>query len=162
MLSRFLKKSDCKSCQFCCSYRRKSLWETPPFDRESKERLEKKYPFARFKSIGDDVFTIDLDNEYKTDDPEEEARCPFNQEGCILDPEDKPFVCEVWPLRIMEKEDRRVIALAEGCPVFAQVDSGELKSFTGEKLKDFISGQVKEHPEVVEPWHDNYTVICDI
>ena len=162
MLSRFLEKSDCRACQFCCSYRRKSLWETPPFDKEHKERLEAKYPFARFKAVGEYIFTIDLDNEYKTDDPEEEARCWFNQEGCILEPEDKPFVCAVWPLRVMEKGNKRVIALATGCPVFAEVDEEELRSFTEEELKERIAEHVKIHPEVVEPWHDDYVVIADI
>ena len=159
MLSRFLKKSDCKACQFCCSYRRKSLWETPPFDREQMERLKEKYPFAVFKSLGENVYTIDLDNEYKTDDPEEEARCWFNREGCILEPEEKPFVCAVWPLRVMEKGNERVIALATGCPVFSKVDEEELRRFTQEELKEYIAEHVARHPEVIEPWHDDYVVI---
>lgn len=43
MLSKILKKSDCASCRFCCSFRRQSLWETPLFDLETKERLEKNF-----------------------------------------------------------------------------------------------------------------------
>ena len=162
MLGRFLKKSDCRACQFCCSYRRKSLWETPPFDREQMEKLKAEYPFAKFKALGEEVYTIDLDNEYKTEDPEEEARCWFNQEGCILKPEDKPFVCAIWPLRVMEKGDKRVIALAAGCPVFAGVDEEELRIFTEEELKDYIAEQAKKHPEVVEDWHDDYTVVTEL
>ena len=83
MLSSVLSKSDCAECRFCCSFRRVSLWETPLFDEETAERLQKQYPEARFKPRGD-AYTINIDGDYKTDDPEEEALCPFNKSGCVL------------------------------------------------------------------------------
>ena len=77
MLSKILKKSDCASCRFCCSFRRQSLWETPLFDLETKERLEKKFPSAHFRPAGKNSYTVDLSGGYRTDSPDEEAACPF-------------------------------------------------------------------------------------
>ncbi|MBQ5491897.1 MAG: hypothetical protein IIT68_07565, partial [Treponema sp.] len=61
MLSKILSKSDCASCKFCCSFRRKSLWETPLFTKESAALLSKKFPSVKFKSSGSNMLTIDLD-----------------------------------------------------------------------------------------------------
>ena len=92
MLKSVLSSEDCASCRFCCSFRRKSLWETPLFDRKTKEILEKKYPDSRFKKVGNESFTVELLHLYKSDDPEEEAACPFlGEAGCILSKEEKTF-----------------------------------------------------------------------
>ena len=68
MLSKILSKETCKNCKFCCSFKRQSLWETPLFSLQQKNLLQNKYPFSKFKLVKDDVFTIDLDNSYKTHD----------------------------------------------------------------------------------------------
>ena len=40
MLSKILSKSECASCKFCCSFRRKSLWETPIFTKTEVEKIQ--------------------------------------------------------------------------------------------------------------------------
>ena len=64
--------------------------------------------------------TIDIDGNYGTDDPEEEALCPFNRNGCILGADDKPFDCSIWPLRVMRYNGGLAICLTPTCPVISQ------------------------------------------
>ena len=54
MLSSILKKEDCASCRFCCSFRRQSLWETPLFDEDIVCRLKELFPDAVFKLIAEE------------------------------------------------------------------------------------------------------------
>lgn len=116
MLSSILKKSDCAECRFCCSFRRQSLWETPIFDQATVEKLRVLYPTAKFRPVGNAAsvtsagtsassFTFDISDQYKTNDPEEEAPCPFldSTRGCILPPELKPFDCSIWPFRAVRR-----------------------------------------------------------
>ena len=116
MLSSILKKSDCAECRFCCSFRRQSLWETPIFDQATVEKLRVLYPTAKFRPAGNAAsvtsagtpassFTFDISDQYKTNDPEEEAPCPFLEanRGCILPPELKPFDCSIWPFRAVRR-----------------------------------------------------------
>ena len=116
MLSSILKKSDCAECRFCCSFRRQSLWETPIFDQATVEKLRVLYPTAKFRPVGNAAsvtsagtpassFTFDISDQYKTNDPEEEAPCPFLEanRGCILPPELKPFDCSIWPFRAVRR-----------------------------------------------------------
>ncbi|MBP5568082.1 MAG: hypothetical protein J6X54_02550, partial [Treponema sp.] len=76
MLAKILSKSDCAACKFCCSFRRQSLWETPVFNKEDKDKILEKYPDVKFRQTGNS-YTIDLYSSYKTDNPDEEALCPF-------------------------------------------------------------------------------------
>ena len=74
MLKSVLSTQDCAQCRFCCSFRRKSLWETPLFDSTTADRLSRQFPDAKFKQLPNGSLTIDLDDKYRTDDPEEEVR----------------------------------------------------------------------------------------
>ncbi|MBQ3671124.1 MAG: hypothetical protein II921_06560 [Treponema sp.] len=118
MLSKILSKEDCASCRFCCSFRRQSLWETPLFDAETKNRLQARFPKARFRPVETESFTIDLSDCYKTNDSEEEAPCPFLDAGtgCVLSADEKPFDCSIWPLRTMRKDGSVIVALTPTCP----------------------------------------------
>ena len=71
MLSPILAKSTCATCKFCCSFRRQSLWETPIFNEETKKKLEKLYPDAKFRTAGASgkSYTFDISNSYKTTNP---------------------------------------------------------------------------------------------
>ena len=51
LLEKLLTLEDCAKCQFCCSYRRRSLWETIIFTPEEVEKLKQKYHDAKFKKI---------------------------------------------------------------------------------------------------------------
>lgn len=160
MLSKILKKSDCASCRFCCSFRRQSLWETPLFDREAKERLEKKFPLARFRPAGKTSFTIDLSGGYKTDDPDEEAACPFldSEKGCALSAEEKPFDCKIWPLRAVRKSSggKIFVALTPTCPAVNRLPFSEVQSLVKLGLDEKILSYASSHPDIVKDCRDGF------
>ena len=120
MLSKILSKTSCAACKFCCSFRRQSLWETPLFPPEVAEKLSRENEYGvvgEFTPVQDaretrdareaqNAYRLVLENNYRTDAPEEEVPCTFlnPQKGCILNGEDKPFDCSIWPLRIMNKD----------------------------------------------------------
>ena len=165
MLSTILSKKQCAACKFCCSFRRQSLWETPLFPPEVAEKLSKPNEYGvvgEFAATGDgDACSLVLENNYRTADPEEEVPCTFldPKRGCILKPEDKPFDCSIWPLRIMNKDGELVIALTPTCPSIGAVPSQALtelvKSGLGEKILEYA----KEHPYIIKEYRDGFPII---
>ncbi len=158
MLRSILSPSECAECKFCCSFRRCSLWETPRFDAEQTAELQRKYPRAKFKSV-DGVYTIDIDGCYKTDDPEEEALCWFNEgKGCILG-EDKPFECAVWPLRVMRKDSQLVIVLSPGCRVLSSKPLSDIQRLVDAGLGEKMLEHARKIPEYVREYREGYPVL---
>ena len=138
MLSKILSKEDCASCRFCCSFRRQSLWETPLFDAETKNRLQARFPKARFRPVETESFTIDLSDCYKTNDSEEEAPCPFLDAGtgCVLSADEKPFDCSIWPLRTMRKDGSVIVALTPTCPSINKQPIEKIRELVGEEAEN--------------------------
>ena len=168
MLSSILSKHQCAACKFCCSFRRQSLWETPLFPPEVVEKLSKPNEYGvvgEFRTVDDPhkcgAGRLVLENNYRTADPEEEVPCTFlnPQKGCILKPEDKPFDCSIWPLRIMRKDGELVIALTPTCPSIGAVPSQALtelvKSGLGEKILEYA----KEHPYIIKEYRAGFPII---
>lgn len=160
MLSKILKKSDCASCRFCCSFRRQSLWEVPLFDKETKEHLEKKFPHVHFVPAGKNSFTADISDGYKTDDPEEEAACPFlsTETGCVLSENEKPFDCKIWPLRAVKKSssEKIFVALDPVCPAISRLPFSEIQALVKSGLGEKIHFYASEHPDIVKDWRDEF------
>ena len=149
---------ECAKCRFCCSFRRCSLWETPLIDSELLEKLRRNYPEAKFKTLNGAV-TVKLDDLYRTDDPEEEALCWFNKgKGCVLG-DDEPFECKVWPLRVMRKDSRLVIAFSEGCHIFSAKSLDEIREIVDEELSEKMLEYAKKFPAYVKDYRENYRVI---
>lgn len=97
--------------------------------------------------------TVELSHLYKTDDPEEEAPCPFldSSKGCILPPELKPFDCSIWPFRAVRvNENQLAVALMPTCSAVNKVPREKitelLKSGLGKKILDYA----KEKPDIVK------------
>lgn len=158
LLSPVLKQDDCASCKFCCSFRRQSLWETPVFDSNIKRKLHELYPEARFSQAGKSgvSWTFDILQNYKTDDPNEEAVCPFlnSQNGCALPPELKPLDCKIWPLRVVRLPETKnlAIALTPTCPAINKVPRQRiidlLKPDLGQKILEYAA----THPDIIKDY----------
>lgn len=149
---------ECAKCRFCCSYRRCSLWETALIDDNLLEKLKTAYPEAKFKSVNG-YTTINLDDLYKTDDPEEEALCFFNNgKGCILG-DDMPFECRVWPFRVMRHGKKLVIALGMGCPFFAKKNLSEINDLLNNGLDEAMLDYAKKFPAFIKDYKDNYKIL---
>lgn len=158
MLSRVLSRSSCAACKFCCSFRRQSLWETPLFPPEVVEKLSKPNEYGVVGEFRDGQIVL---GGYKTADPEEEVPCTFlnPERGCILKPEDKPFDCSIWPLRIMRKDGELVIALTPTCPSVGVLPSKALVDLVQDGLGDKIFEYAKTHPEIIKEYRVGFPII---
>ena len=158
MLSSILSKQSCAACKFCCSFRRQSLWETPLFPPEVAEKLSKPNEYGVVGEFRDGQIVL---GGYKTGDPEEEVPCTFldPQKGCILKPEDKPFDCSIWPLRIMRKDGELVIALTPTCPSIGAVPSQALVNLVKNGLGDKIFEYAKTHPYIIKEYREGFPII---
>ena len=167
MTGDFITKEDCRSCRFCCQFRRQSLWEVPKLP----EYFTDKYKIAtggdviKYKHMkteaGSWVIT-DLSDLFTTDDPEEEAPCPFLDEkkGCVLPPEDKPFECDGWPLRYMRMPDKSLkVTLTPTCPALGLKDITALRLKSRTEWEHRFSEYAKQHPYIINDYRDGYIIL---
>ena len=160
MLKSILSAEDCAKCRFCCSFRRKSLWETPLFDKSTKEKLEKKYPEARFKKSGEESFTVDLLHLYKTDDSEEEAACPFlSEKGCVLSAEEKPFDCSIWPLRACKIDGQIRVMLENTCPAINRQPVQNVENLVKAGLGAKIISYAEKKPDMIKEFLPEFAIL---
>ena len=161
MLSSILKKSDCASCKFCCSFRRQSLWETPVFSKETAKQLQKLFPQAQFKPAGKQSMTIELSNLYKTNDPQEEVPCPLldKTNGCNLPPELKPFDCSIWPFRAIRKNQQVIVALTPTCPAINKVPEEKIIELLNSGLREKILKYAEANPDIVKEDSEFFLVL---
>ena len=159
MLSSILAKSTCATCKFCCSFRRQSLWETPIFDEETMKKLQELYPSAKFHPAENSghSYTFDISDAYKTQDPEEEALCPFldPNHGCALPPELKPFDCKIWPLRAVQHPEpdnskKLAVALTPTCPAINKVPLERVRELAESGLGQQILDYAASHPDIIK------------
>ena len=155
MLSSILAKSACAACKFCCSFRRTSLWETPIFPAADLAKMKELNPDARFRRAGSSgkSYTFDLTGSYHTQDPDEEAPCPFldPNHGCTLPSELKPFECKIWPLRVVRKRDASLaVALTPTCPAINKVPLKQVRKLAASGLGQQILDYAAEHPDIIK------------
>ena len=165
MLSTILAKSDCAACKFCCSFRRTSLWETPIFSEADLSKLKELYPTAKFRPAencgnSNNSYTFDISDQYKTDDPNEEALCPFldPSRGCTLPTELKPFDCKIWPLRAVRLSDHTgsnphsqlKVALTPTCPAINKVPLEQVKQLAASGLGQQIIDYAEKNPDIIK------------
>ena len=158
MLSKILSKTSCAACKFCCSFRRQSLWETPLFPPEVAEKLSRENEYGVVGEFRDGQIIL---GGYRTDDPEEEVPCTFldPQKGCILKGEDKPFDCSIWPLRIMNKDGKLVIALTPTCSAIGAVPSKALVELVQNGLGEKIFEYAQTHPYIIKEYKEGFPII---
>ena len=159
MLSSILAKSDCAACKFCCSFRRTSLWETPVFPEADLPKFQALKPDAKFRPAGksEKSFTFDLRDAYRTDDPSEEAPCPFLDptRGCTLPQDLKPFECKIWPLRAVRQKDNSIaVALTPTCPAINKVSPDRIRELATSGLGQQILDYAEEHPDIIKEASD--------
>lgn len=179
MLSKILSKSSCATCKFCCSFRRQSLWETPLFPPEVAEKLSRENEYGvvgeftpvycktqdarRIQDAREvqNAYRLVLENNYRTDDPEEEVPCTFldPQKGCILKGEDKPFDCCIWPLRIMDKDGKLVIVLTPTCPAIGAAPDKALVDLVQGGLGERIFDYAKTHPYIIKEYREGFPIV---
>lgn len=164
MLSPILSKSDCAACRFCCSFRRVSMWETPVFTNENIEAIKANHPellseLNTFTKDGSIYATYDLSDKYTTDNPDEEALCPFldTNSGCILNAYEKPWDCKIWPLRVVKLENSDpYISLTPTCPSINKLNINDVKAFVESDLSEDLLEYAKKHPCLYKTDRDDF------
>lgn len=165
MLSKILKKEDCAKCRFCCSFRRTSLWETPIFTEENINAIKSSSYDAsvlnEFLSDNITYATYDLSDKYLTSDSEEEVPCPYldQSSGCILSDEEKPWDCKIWPLRVTQKKEGRiVVALTPTCPSINKLGIEKVCDFVDDNLKKELVNYATAHPYLIKDFRDGWHI----
>lgn len=166
MLSKILSKETCASCRFCCAFRRTSLWETPVFTEENMEAIGNNpgldpSVLVPFVQENQRYARYDLSDKYSTGLPEEEAPCPYLSEtGCVLGPEEKPWDCKIWPLRVMRKAGGElVIALTPTCPGVNKLELQTVRTFTEEELAQQLFEYAGKHPFLIKEYREDFPVL---
>ena len=156
MLTKLLSRETCAECRLCCVFDHYDVWETPVLSQEIRNKAEKLLPDAEFVSKGESSWLFRI-REFDEDDL---FRCPLldPQRGCKLGTE-KPFDCQIWPVRIMEFDGRQAITIAPICDAMMAQPIGALLSFLKEGLADTIFSYAEKNPDVVKPYDSMYPVL---
>lgn len=151
MLKKILDKSTCAKCRICCSFIKADAWETPVFTKTDFD-----YSKKWFKKYGCNSHTLKLDFKDET----EIKLCPYLDEntGCTLSEADKPFDCKIWPLRLMKKNDRLVIALAPICKGLGIKDIKKINTLLDSGLYEEIMKHAEE-ADIIKEYDEDYILI---
>ena len=123
------------------------------FSKETASELQKLFPKAQFKPAGKQSMTIELSNQYKTNDPQEEVPCPFldKTNGCSLPPELKPFDCSIWPFRAVRINQNEIkVALTPTCPAVNKVAREKIIALLQEGLEKKILDYAASNPDIIK------------
>ena len=106
--------------------------------------------------------TIDLLMLYKTNNPDEEAQCPFldTSNGCLLPPELKPFDCSIWPFRAVRVDDNNIsVALTPTCPAINKVAREKIISLLDSGLRKKILEYADSNPDIIKENSEFFLVL---
>lgn len=159
MLKEVFTPAVCAQCRLCCSFWRADLWEAPFLPENLVERWRKEGKKIEERPNGGWGFCY----EFATGDPEEIVYCPAldRERGCTLPPEEKPFECSVWPLRVMRRDGRLVIGLYRDCPGAAGGNAGKLAALARGKLLPLFLDHARRHPAAVRAFAPEYDVVWE-
>ena len=97
--------------------------------------------------------TIDLSMLYKTNNPDEEAPCPFlnKANGCCLPPELKPFDCSIWPFRAVRVNQNKLsVVLTPTCPAINKVPREKIIELLNSGLRKTILEYAQSNPDIIK------------
>ena len=160
MLSTVLSRKTCAECRNCCVFEEQSAWEMPAFSADAAGRLSEKWSVT------------EENGRYRVSLPYDETHaaqpCPFldPKSGCTLPPEEKPFACSIWPLRVMpDAEGKPALALYCGCPGLGERQLPALRALLRSGLRERILTEAAADPTLILPFHPNYRYLerelCD-
>ncbi len=155
MLKKVLEKSTCANCKICCEFEKSDEWEIPVINKNLKLQLDNK-----------GIKTVEIDGCYKYDlefEGDETKFCPFHSKktGCVLDDENKPFDCKIWPLRVMNNNGKKVLAIAKLCPNFSS-SYESIRNLLKSGLKDEIVEYINKNPYIINDLKDDYEVLLEL
>lgn len=153
MLKTILSAETCAKCRNCCIFEVQSAWELPTFSAASVRRLADRPEYHITEVSGRFRITLPYDDA-KTAQP-----CPFLDpaSGCTLPPDEKPFACALWPVRIMRDDNGTArLALYQGCDGMTENVLPALKKLLDDGLRERIFAEAEKDPSIILPYHPNY------
>lgn len=154
MLKSILSAQTCAECRNCCVFEEKSAWELPVFPVGAAARLIDHPDYPITEENGRYRITLPYDNTHIA------QPCPFLDEhtGCTLPPEEKPFACSIWPVRVMRDPESGAprLALYQGCSGISAEQHPELDQLLADGLRDRILAEAAADPSLILPYHPNY------
>ena len=165
MLSKILTANDCATCRNCCVFHEKSRWETPVVSENIasmiKEKLHKEDCVVSYR---DSFVLASVERDVKLEEGQEPYRCVALDEnsGCTLSGDEKPFDCGLWPLRVMEKDNKIFVMIAKGCHSVDDTFIENVNTLLAEGLKERILLEMSKNPDIIKKYADGYVPVCDI
>lgn len=159
MLSKILSREECAKCRICCEFDDDDLWETPIICDDTIEKVLDINPAQEFSETefnGNKLRLLKLQKENDI------YTCSMldKSKGCMLGSENKPFDCKIWPLRVMKKDEKTVIALSPVCPIVAAKPIEDIKC-VAKDLSERIFSQAKLYPEIVKNYIEGYKILIE-
>ena len=156
MLKGIIDPAECACCRLCCNFHQNSVWESPFIPQVQALRLESEGVPVEMRQRGGWSFAFHFEGG-------EAVNCPKLdvQTGCTMPPEEKPFECSVWPLRMMERNGKLVIGRYRDCPALTGDRLKQLDRFAVGELRETLLSFVSRYPESIRPFSPEYEVIWE-
>ena len=153
MLSSIFTAERCAQCQNCCIFEEKSAWELPTFSEAAVRRLADRPEYRLTPENNRYRITLPYDDTHAA------QPCPFLDvhSGCTLPPEEKPFACSLWPVRLMpDAQGKPVPTVYQGCPALSEEKLDALRHLLDSGLRERIDAEAMQDPSLILPYHSNY------
>ena len=154
MLTKLLSRCTCAECQQCCIFDSYDIWNTPVLVPEIRNKIRQILPEMEFISTGTESYLFKIHTEA------ESFSCPLlsTEQGCLLG-EDKPFDCQIFPLRMMHLDSSIVIAVSPLCDAVMQHSMKTLLNFLKQELAETLFAYAEQHPDVIHVYDPFYPVL---
>ena len=157
MLKEIFSPSDCAVCRLCCNFHPSSVWESPFIPETQARRLEREgIPMER-RETGGWSFRFHFE-------ADEAVNCPKLDpaHGCTFPNNDeKPFECQIWPLRLMGEGGRLLLGRYRDCPALTGDRAERLDRFARGALLETLLAFVAKNPESVRRRSPEYEIIWE-
>lgn len=152
MITNILKRTTCAQCLICCQYTDEDVWDAPGFTQKEFEThiLGHNINYYCYNNL----YYVRMEKNKKN-----EYVCPFlSDNGCILGSK-KPFKCAIWPLYIVNINNRIAIAVSDVCSnVYSMNDNDILQNI--KYILPEIKATILNYPELVEQYRDNFRLLA--
>lgn len=165
MLSKILSSKKCASCCNCCVFHEESRWEAPVAAKEQAEKIKEKLHNESAVSLcGNRYLLQTVPRESLPFEGAEPFRCAALDEesGCLLGPEEKPFDCSLWPLRVMRKNNKLFITIARGCSSVDDAFIQKVHILLEEGLQQRILEEINKNPDIIKECAPNYIELAEL
>lgn len=151
MITTILKRETCSKCLICCRYTNDDIWDAPGFTKEELRIVLKKKNYNYY--FNNQLYYLEMEK-----DNTDEYICPLlSDTGCKLGT-NKPFKCAIWPLYVINYNNKIAIAVSDVCPSLNKLSDQEILHGIKSILNN-IRVTIKRYPELIESYRDNFRII---